>query len=88
MVVVTPTKSCRPLVRDVDMSLPALVPPLSLSPQVVTRLIHLLSQKILGNLQQLRGPFAGGTWVASVGLMAMSMWCPLIRVSTQGLAWA
>ncbi|XP_048145766.1 patatin-like phospholipase domain-containing protein 6 isoform X1 [Corvus hawaiiensis] len=28
-------------------------------PQVVTRLIHLLSQKILGNLQQLRGPFAG-----------------------------
>ncbi|XP_078538296.1 patatin-like phospholipase domain-containing protein 6 isoform X1 [Lissotriton helveticus] len=29
-------------------------------PQVVTRLIHLLSQKILGNLQQLRGPFPGG----------------------------
>ncbi|XP_077180272.1 patatin-like phospholipase domain-containing protein 6 isoform X3 [Paroedura picta] len=28
-------------------------------PQVVTRLIHLLSQKILGNLQQLRGPFRG-----------------------------
>ncbi|XP_051630604.1 patatin-like phospholipase domain-containing protein 6 isoform X2 [Manacus candei] len=28
-------------------------------PQVVTRLIHLLSQKILGNLQQLRAPFAG-----------------------------
>ncbi|NXA00046.1 PLPL6 esterase, partial [Nesospiza acunhae] len=28
-------------------------------PQVVTRLIHLLSQKILGNLQQLRGPFVG-----------------------------
>ncbi|XP_042304294.1 patatin-like phospholipase domain-containing protein 6 isoform X6 [Sceloporus undulatus] len=28
-------------------------------PQVVTRLIHLLSQKILGNLQQLRGPFTG-----------------------------
>ncbi|XP_033927858.1 patatin-like phospholipase domain-containing protein 6 isoform X3 [Melopsittacus undulatus] len=27
-------------------------------PQVVTRLIHLLSQKILGNLQQLRAPFA------------------------------
>ncbi|XP_039192362.1 patatin-like phospholipase domain-containing protein 6 isoform X13 [Crotalus tigris] len=26
-------------------------------PQVVTRLIHLLSQKILGNLQQLHGPF-------------------------------
>ncbi|XP_050163591.1 patatin-like phospholipase domain-containing protein 6 isoform X2 [Myiozetetes cayanensis] len=26
-------------------------------PQVVTRLIHLLSQKILGNLQQLRAPF-------------------------------
>ncbi|PKU29956.1 hypothetical protein llap_19740 [Limosa lapponica baueri] len=30
-------------------------------PQVVTRLIHLLSQKILGNLQQLRGPFASPT---------------------------
>uniref|UniRef100_A0A8C0HHH5 lysophospholipase n=1 Tax=Chelonoidis abingdonii TaxID=106734 RepID=A0A8C0HHH5_CHEAB len=28
-------------------------------PQVVTRLIHLLSQKILGNLQQLCGPFTG-----------------------------
>uniref|UniRef100_A0A670ZP56 lysophospholipase n=1 Tax=Pseudonaja textilis TaxID=8673 RepID=A0A670ZP56_PSETE len=28
-------------------------------PQVVTRLIHLLSQKILGNLQQLRGSFPG-----------------------------
>ncbi|KAF4014662.1 hypothetical protein G4228_006582, partial [Cervus hanglu yarkandensis] len=28
---------------------------------VVTRLIHLLSQKILGNLQQLRGPFPGPT---------------------------
>ncbi|XP_017597811.1 PREDICTED: neuropathy target esterase-like, partial [Corvus brachyrhynchos] len=34
-------------------------PSVALSPQVVTRLIHLLSQKILGNLQQLRGPFAG-----------------------------
>ncbi|XP_060119783.1 patatin-like phospholipase domain-containing protein 6 isoform X2 [Heteronotia binoei] len=35
-------------------------------PQVVTRLIHLLSQKILGNLQQLRGPFRGpGLSVAS-----------------------
>ncbi|EHB05245.1 Neuropathy target esterase [Heterocephalus glaber] len=30
-------------------------------PQVVTRLIHLLSQKILGNLQQLQGPFPGPT---------------------------
>lgn len=29
------------------------------TPQVVTRLIHLLSQKILGNLQQLQGPFPG-----------------------------
>ncbi|KAG8519261.1 Neuropathy target esterase [Galemys pyrenaicus] len=28
-------------------------------PQVVTRLIHLLSQKILGDLQQLQGPFPG-----------------------------
>lgn len=27
--------------------------------QVVTRLIHLLGQKILGNLQQGRGPFSG-----------------------------
>ena len=27
----------------------------------MTRLIHLLSQKILGNLQQLRGPFPGGS---------------------------
>ncbi|XP_015427015.1 PREDICTED: neuropathy target esterase [Myotis davidii] len=33
-------------------------PPIS-TPQVVTRLIHLLSQKILGNLQQLQGPFPG-----------------------------
>uniref|UniRef100_A0A670Z9J3 lysophospholipase n=1 Tax=Pseudonaja textilis TaxID=8673 RepID=A0A670Z9J3_PSETE len=33
-------------------------------PQVVTRLIHLLSQKILGNLQQLRGSFPG----KSIGL--------------------
>nr|KAF6309821.1 patatin like phospholipase domain containing 6 [Pipistrellus kuhlii] len=30
-------------------------------PQVVTRLIHLLSQKILGNLQQLQGPFPAGS---------------------------
>ncbi|XP_061625388.1 patatin-like phospholipase domain-containing protein 6 isoform X6 [Phyllopteryx taeniolatus] len=30
-------------------------------PQVVTRLIHLLGQKILGNLQQGRGPFSGST---------------------------
>lgn len=36
-------------------------PVLMAVPQVVTRLIHLLSQKILGNLQQLRGPFAGGS---------------------------
>ncbi|XP_069783699.1 patatin-like phospholipase domain-containing protein 6 isoform X4 [Narcine bancroftii] len=28
-------------------------------PQVVTRLIHLLGQKILGNLQQVHGPFPG-----------------------------
>ncbi|KAM7026460.1 LOW QUALITY PROTEIN: patatin-like phospholipase domain-containing protein 6 [Acridotheres tristis] len=35
-------------------------------PQVVTRLIHLLSQKILGNLQQLPRPFPGsGLGVAS-----------------------
>uniref|UniRef100_A0A3Q4C0I4 lysophospholipase n=1 Tax=Mola mola TaxID=94237 RepID=A0A3Q4C0I4_MOLML len=30
-------------------------------PQVVTRLIHLLGQKILGNLQHGRGPFSGST---------------------------
>ncbi|XP_075904420.1 patatin-like phospholipase domain-containing protein 6 isoform X4 [Nelusetta ayraudi] len=30
-------------------------------PQVVTRLIHLLGQKILGNLQQGRGPFSGSS---------------------------
>ncbi|XP_046693716.1 patatin-like phospholipase domain-containing protein 6 isoform X3 [Silurus meridionalis] len=37
-------------------------------PQVVTRLIHLLSQKILGNLQQPRGPFSG----SALGLPAMA----------------
>ncbi|XP_056879484.1 patatin-like phospholipase domain-containing protein 6 isoform X2 [Takifugu flavidus] len=31
-------------------------------PQVVTRLIHLLGQKILGNLQQARGPFSGSAF--------------------------
>ncbi|KAG7315871.1 hypothetical protein KOW79_020737 [Hemibagrus wyckioides] len=31
-------------------------------PQVVTRLIHLLGQKILGNLQQPRGPFSGSAF--------------------------
>ncbi|KAJ8390679.1 hypothetical protein AAFF_G00100590 [Aldrovandia affinis] len=36
-------------------------------PQVVTRLIHLLGQKILGNLQQARGPFSGpGLGLANV----------------------
>lgn len=30
-------------------------------PQVVTRLIHLLGQKILGNMQQVNGPL-GGKW--------------------------
>ncbi|NXT10609.1 PLPL6 esterase, partial [Prunella fulvescens] len=53
-------------------------------PQVVTRLIHLLSQKILGNLQQLRGPFAGrpgDNGVASAGLLAVTRAvCPLLRV--------
>lgn len=28
-------------------------------PQVVTRLIHLLGQKILGNMQQVNGPLVG-----------------------------
>ncbi|KAJ8246252.1 hypothetical protein GJAV_G00265500 [Gymnothorax javanicus] len=37
-------------------------------PQVVTRLIHLLGQKILGNLQQTRGPFSG----SALGLGNMS----------------
>lgn len=50
------------LLQATGESLPALVAIPSLSTQVVTRLIHLLSQKILGNLQQLRGPFPGGTW--------------------------
>ncbi|XP_053471064.1 patatin-like phospholipase domain-containing protein 6 isoform X3 [Ictalurus furcatus] len=36
-------------------------------PQVVTRLIHLLGQKILGNLQQPRGPFSG----SALGLPSM-----------------
>uniref|UniRef100_A0AAX7VGS6 lysophospholipase n=1 Tax=Astatotilapia calliptera TaxID=8154 RepID=A0AAX7VGS6_ASTCA len=34
-------------------------------PQVVTRLIHLLGQKILGNLQQGRGPFSGNADVTN-----------------------
>uniref|UniRef100_A0A8C9TK11 lysophospholipase n=1 Tax=Scleropages formosus TaxID=113540 RepID=A0A8C9TK11_SCLFO len=37
-------------------------------PQVVTRLIHLLGQKILGNLQQTRGPFSG----SALSLSSMS----------------
>ncbi|XP_034155838.1 patatin-like phospholipase domain-containing protein 6 isoform X2 [Pangasianodon hypophthalmus] len=37
-------------------------------PQVVTRLIHLLGQKILGNLQQPRGPFSG----SALGLPSMA----------------
>ncbi|XP_023649945.1 patatin-like phospholipase domain-containing protein 6 isoform X1 [Paramormyrops kingsleyae] len=37
-------------------------------PQVVTRLIHLLGQKILGNLQQTRGPFSG----SALGLSSMA----------------
>ncbi|XP_062865354.1 patatin-like phospholipase domain-containing protein 6 isoform X2 [Trichomycterus rosablanca] len=37
-------------------------------PQVVTRLIHLLGQKILGNLQQNRGPFSG----SALGLPSMA----------------
>nr|XP_015204598.1 PREDICTED: neuropathy target esterase-like isoform X6 [Lepisosteus oculatus] len=36
-------------------------------PQVVTRLIHLLGQKILGNLQQVRGPLSG----SALGLSAV-----------------
>ncbi|KAK7165924.1 hypothetical protein R3I93_005872 [Phoxinus phoxinus] len=37
-------------------------------PQVVTRLIHLLGQKILGNLQQPRGPFSS----TALGLPSMA----------------
>uniref|UniRef100_A0A8C2I471 lysophospholipase n=1 Tax=Cyprinus carpio TaxID=7962 RepID=A0A8C2I471_CYPCA len=37
-------------------------------PQVVTRLIHLLGQKILGNLQQPRGPFSS----SALGLPSMA----------------
>lgn len=37
-------------------------------PQVVTRLIHLLGQKILGNLQHGRGPFSG----SALGLPTMT----------------
>ncbi|XP_057187457.1 patatin-like phospholipase domain-containing protein 6 isoform X1 [Triplophysa rosa] len=37
-------------------------------PQVVTRLIHLLGQKILGNLQQARGPFSS----SALGLPSMA----------------
>uniref|UniRef100_A0AAY4BFN8 lysophospholipase n=1 Tax=Denticeps clupeoides TaxID=299321 RepID=A0AAY4BFN8_9TELE len=33
-------------------------------PQVVTRLIHLLGQKILGNMQQVNGPLSGLKWDA------------------------
>lgn len=32
--------------------------------QVVTRLIHLLGQKILGNLQQARGPFSSKSFLS------------------------
>ncbi len=37
-----------------------------MSVQVVTRLIHLLGQKILGNLQQGRGPFSGKVMIRSI----------------------
>lgn len=39
-----------------------------MSVQVVTRLIHLLGQKILGNLQQGRGPFSGEVMLMSIFL--------------------
>uniref|UniRef100_A0A665UU20 lysophospholipase n=1 Tax=Echeneis naucrates TaxID=173247 RepID=A0A665UU20_ECHNA len=43
-------------------------------PQVVTRLIHLLGQKILGNMQQMNGPLAGThTLITSIGTMS-SKW--------------
>lgn len=35
-------------------------------PQVVTRLIHLLGQKILGNMQQVNGPLAGNSTALSL----------------------
>lgn len=66
----------------VDVGLGILLPNMTSGAQhlqVVTRLIHLLSQKILGNLQQLQGPFpgkggkpgcpgAGWVWRSRIGL--------------------
>lgn len=44
-------------------------------PQVVTRLIHLLGQKILGNMQQVNGPL-GGNWTPVIFVFFL-MFCQL-----------
>ena len=41
--------------------------------QVVTRLIHLLGQKILGNLQQGQGPFAGEMMTGGPGSVVLNI---------------
>lgn len=48
-------------------------------PQVVTRLIHLLGQKILGNMQQVNGPLAGSKTFSfafiAVRIIAQILYC-------------
>ncbi|XP_030208356.1 neuropathy target esterase isoform X2 [Gadus morhua] len=51
-------------------------------PQVVTRLIHLLGQKILGNLQQGQGPFAGSTMGLSSVTSSPDVTNPASNLST------
>ncbi|XP_067825647.1 patatin-like phospholipase domain-containing protein 7 isoform X1 [Heptranchias perlo] len=52
-------------------------------PQVVTRLIHLLGQKILGNLQQVSGPLAGrGLGIHTVSNKWESVGNPASNLST------
>lgn len=43
-------------------------------PQVVTRLIHLLGQKILGNMQPVNGPLAGT--YCTVLIVRLKLHCP------------
>uniref|UniRef100_A0A6Q2XYG4 lysophospholipase n=1 Tax=Esox lucius TaxID=8010 RepID=A0A6Q2XYG4_ESOLU len=51
-------------------------------PQVVTRLIHLLGQKILGNLQQARGPFSGSALGLSTVASSPDVTNPASNLST------
>uniref|UniRef100_A0A665UWF8 lysophospholipase n=1 Tax=Echeneis naucrates TaxID=173247 RepID=A0A665UWF8_ECHNA len=52
-------------------------------PQVVTRLIHLLGQKILGNMQQMNGPLAGThTLITSIGTIKWDAGNPASNLST------